>query len=201
MASALVLLDIQRGILASSAISFHDPAVPAAMLDKARALLEGARSAGLAVIHVGVARLHQRGNFDAPRTQTARVSGKAPRDVLPLAPDSPDTGFLLVPTAGEEVIHKLGVSAFEGTRLDQSLRNLSIDEVVLAGAFTHMVVESSARQGFDLGYRMIIVHDACCAPAPAPHANSLATGIPNFARLMDCDTVVARLRTGEPLAP
>jgi Isochorismatase family len=39
----------------------------------------------------------------------------------------------------------------QGTRLDMLLRNGNIHDVVVAGAFTRMVVESTVRQGFDLG--------------------------------------------------
>jgi len=195
VASALVLLDMQKGIL-KGPIKFEEPDLPDKALAAARALLAAARERKLLVVHVGVIRPHARGTFDALRTAGARKSGKASRDVLALAAGTPDVEFLLDPAAGEEIVHKIGVSAFCGTRLDQLLRNAGVSEVVVGGAFTHMVVESTVRDGFDLGYRMVVAEDACCAPAAAPHRNSLATGIPNFALVVDSSTASQRIRAG-----
>lgn len=200
MSIALVLLDLQKGILASDAISFENPDTPKAVVRAAGSMLVAARAAARMVVHVGVARSHRRGTFDEIRTANARKSGRAPRDILALAPGSPDVDFVLSPADSEETIYKLGVSAFAGTRLDQLLRNAQIRDVVVAGAFTHMVVESTVRQGFDLGYRMIVVDDACCAPSAAPHNSSLAVGIPNFALVMDSATAIERLKQGGRVA-
>ncbi len=196
MAAALVLLDYQRGVRASGAIKFEDQEAPQKALQAAQKMLDAARAAGVLVVHVGVTRPHRRGTFDALRTAGSRKSGKAPRDMLALAPGTADVEFLVAPEAGEEVIHKVGVSAFCGTRLDQVVRNAGVDEVLVGGAFTHMVVESTVRDGFDLGYRMVVAEDACLAPAAAPHRNALATGIPNFAVVIDSATAAERLGKG-----
>lgn len=196
MTSTLVLLDIQRAILDPKIIKFQDPSTPDATVAAANALVAKARSAGMPVIHVGVARPHTRGTFDVIRTSNAEATGKPPRDILELKQKSEDIEFLIPPLEDEETIYKIGVSAFEGTRLDQVLRNQGIQDVIVAGAFTHMAVESTVRAGFDLGYRMIVAKDACCAPADAPHQNSLATGIPNFAIVMDNPNLLSKMNKG-----
>ena len=198
MAAALVLLDMQRGIL-KGPIKFEEPDLPDKALAAAERLLAAAREKKLLVVHVGVVRPHARGSFDALRTVGSRKTGKASRDVLALGAGTPDVEFLLAPAAGEEVIQKIGVSAFTGTRLDQLLRNAGVSEVLVGGAFTHMVVESTVRDGFDLGHRMVVVQDACCAPAAAPHNNSLATGIPNFALVVDSSAASQRIRAGSEI--
>jgi len=194
MTIALVLLDLQNGILLSDRIAWEDSATPTRTLDAARMLLEGARAARVPVIHVGVVRPHARGAFDALRTANAVKSGKPPREVLAMAAGTRDVEFVLSPQAGEETVHKIGVSAFQGTRLDTLLRNGGVSDVVVAGAFTHMVVESTVRQGFDLGYRMTVAEDACCAPVSAPHKNALATGIPNFALVVKAIDAVEQFK-------
>jgi nicotinamidase-related amidase len=196
MTIALVLLGLQKGILLSDRIAWEDPATPRKALSAAETLLSGARAAGTAVIHVGVARPLARGAFDALRTANAIKSGRVPRDVLGMAPGSADVEFVLQPTASEETVHKIGVSAFQGTRLDTLLRNAGIRDVVVAGAFTHMVVESTVRQGFDLGYRMTVVEDACCAPALGPHSAALTIGIPNFAAIVKTAEAVELFKRG-----
>jgi nicotinamidase-related amidase len=196
MTIALVLLDLQKGILLSDRITWEDATTPQKVLSAAETLLTGARAAGAMVVHVGVARPRARGVFDALRTTNAMKSGRAPRDVLGLSAGSADVEFILQPAANEETVHKIGVSAFQGTRLDMLLRNADIHDVVVAGAFTHMVVESTVRQGFDLGYRMTVVEDACCAPAPGPHNAALTIGIPNFAAIVKTAGAVELFKRG-----
>ena len=196
MTIALVLLDLQKGIVQSDKIPWEDSATPRNALSAAKTLLDGARSARIPIFHVGVVRPLARGTFDVVRTATAAKSGKPPREVLALAAGSVDVEFVLAPQPGEEIVHKIGVSAFQGSRLDTLLRNAGASDVYVAGAFTHMVVESSVRQGFDLGYCMHVVRDACCAPAAVPHNNALATGIPNFARVLDAAEAVAQFIRG-----
>jgi nicotinamidase-related amidase len=194
MTLALVLLDLQKGIMQAPGITWEDASAPARVLDVAASLLDAAHEGGVPIVHVGVVRPHSRGAFDALRTAGSRKSGRAPRDVTPLASGSTDVAFVHAPGPTEEVVHKIGVSAFQGTRLDGLLRNVGADEVMVAGAFTHMVVESTVRQGFDLGYRMIVVEDACCASATAPHQAALAIGIPSFATIVKSDEACRMLR-------
>jgi nicotinamidase-related amidase len=196
MSASLVLLDLQQGILRSGIISFDDPQRVDGMIGAASRLLEAARSAGAIVVHVGVARPRQRGMFDEKRSANALKSGKAPRDILPLEQGSPETSFVLEPAPSEEVVYKSGVSAFQGTSLDALLRNAGVRDVVVGGAFTHMVVESTVRQGFDIGYRMHVVEGACCSPAIEPHRSSLAVGIPNFATVIDVEAASEIFRRG-----
>ena len=192
--TALVLLDLQKGILFSDRIKFEDPATPGNVLAVADRLRSAARGAGVLVIQVGVVRPRAHGAFDALRTGNAVKAARAPREIVPLAAGSEDVAFALTPGADEEVVYKIGVSAFQGTRLDTLLRNAGVQDVVVAGAFTHMVVESTVRQGFDLAYRMTVVEDACCAPTPAPHNAALTGGIPNFAVVVKSSEAIALLQ-------
>lgn len=190
MTVAVVLLDLQRGILHAPGLPWDDVGTPGRVLDAARCLLAGAREAGVPVIHVGVARARRSGLFDRPRTAVADKTGKAPRQAMPLAPGTADIDFLLEPHAEEERIFKMGVSAFHGTALDGHLRSQGVRDVIIAGTFTHMVVESTARQGFDLGYTMHVCAQACCAPKQQIHDTSLTVGIPAFARVHDLEAAL-----------
>jgi len=196
MTIALVLLDLQKGIVQSDRIKFQDPETPTKVLAAAESLRKAARAAGVAVIQVGVVRPRARGAYDELRTANAVNAGKPPRDILALAAGTDDVAFALAPHPDEEIVHKVGVSAFQGTRLDALLRNAGVLDVVVGGAFTHMVVESTVRQGFDLGYRMTVVEDLCCAPAPAPHNTALAGGIPNFAVVVKSAEAIALFQRG-----
>lgn len=196
MSACLLLLDLQEGILRTGPVKFDDPARVDGVLAAAGRLLDAARRSGALVCHVGVVRSQRPGIFDEKRTAAAVKSGKVPRDILPLAPGSAETAFVLPPVVGEEVVYKGAVSAFQGTGLDALLRNADVRNVVVAGAFTHMVVESTVRHGFDLGYRMHVVEPACCSPVIDLHRSSLAVGIPNFAQIHDVDSALQQFAQG-----
>lgn len=196
MSACLVLLDLQEGILRTGPISFDDPQRVDGVIGAAKRLLDAARSADAMVVHVGVARPRRRGQFDEKRSAGAQKTGKVPRDILPMAQGSAEIAFVLEPEASEEVVYKVGVSAFQGTQLDSLLRNAGVRDVIVAGAFTHMVVESTVRQGFDLGYRMHVVEPACCSPVIDLHRSSLSVGIPNFAQVFDVDGAAGLLQQG-----
>jgi hypothetical protein len=81
-----------------------------------------------------------------------------------LAPSSDGRSRVrVVADCGEEIVNKVGVSAFQGTQLDTLLRHAHVRDVIVAGA-SPTWRSRAPRQGFDLGYRMTVVRDACCAP-------------------------------------
>ncbi len=67
----------------------------------------------------------------------------------------------LKPVAGELVIDKNSASAFNSSNIDQLLRNLGIDSLVLTGVATNACVETTSRDAADRGYKCILVDDAC----------------------------------------
>ena len=61
------------------------------------------------------------------------------------------------------VITKRNWSAFHGTELDLQLRRRGIKTIVLGGIATNFGVESTARDGWQFGYDIIIAEDACAS--------------------------------------
>jgi nicotinamidase-related amidase len=68
------------------------------------------------------------------------------------------------PEEGEFVVGgRIGASAFAHSNLDAYLRNNGITDVYLAGYALHVCVESTLREGHDLGYTMHVIEDATSA--------------------------------------
>lgn len=63
----------------------------------------------------------------------------------------------------ELVSPKRAYGAFDGTGLDERLRALGVDEVVLAGQHTHICIRHSAYGAEIRGYRIVVPRDAVCA--------------------------------------
>ncbi|HEX7428396.1 MAG TPA: cysteine hydrolase [Mycobacterium sp.] len=79
----------------------------------------------------------------------------------------------LEPQAEDWVITNTKVSAFASSDFDERLRGAGIDTVVLFGVATNLSVESTGRSAGDLGYRVVIVADACEAATDRAHEASL----------------------------
>jgi nicotinamidase-related amidase len=71
----------------------------------------------------------------------------------------------LEPHPGEHelISPKRAYGAFDGTGLDEQLRQCGVDEVVLAGQHTHICVRHSAYGALIRGYGIVVPRDAVCA--------------------------------------
>ncbi|MBP1873655.1 nicotinamidase-related amidase [Ensifer adhaerens] len=154
--------------------------------ENGRALLASWRAAGRPIIHV-------RHDSVAPgSTLTRGAAGNAPRP-----------GF--APDGDEPLVSKSVNAAFIGTDLDLRLRRLGVDTIVLFGISTDMCVSTSVRVGANLGYRVILVEDACdcfdqpdgaggTIPARDIHRAHVATLRAEFAEVTTTAQIVSALR-------
>jgi len=69
------------------------------------------------------------------------------------------------PIAGEPVVRKRAISAFEGTDLNRILEARGRPSLVVAGFMTHMCVSSTVRSAFDRGLGVTVVADATATRA------------------------------------
>ncbi|NYH42973.1 nicotinamidase-related amidase [Micromonospora jinlongensis] len=74
----------------------------------------------------------------------------------------------LVPAEGEPTLVKTAHNAFTTTNLQQVLTHAGIQDITVCGIRTEQCVETTARVGSDLGYRMTFVTDATLT-FPIPH--------------------------------
>ena len=65
------------------------------------------------------------------------------------------------PQAEDKVIIKRYPNSFLETELDDYLKNLQVDTLIICGMMTHMCVDTTVRAAMDYGYRVRLVADAC----------------------------------------
>jgi len=68
----------------------------------------------------------------------------------------------LAPHEGDIVSEKHHYGAFDGTELDEQLRERGVDEVVITGQHTHICVRHSSYGALIRGYEITIPRDAVC---------------------------------------
>ncbi|WP_172652532.1 cysteine hydrolase family protein [Rhodococcus opacus] len=74
---------------------------------------------------------------------------------------------------GDFVLTHQRLGGFSDNGLDLLLRSRGVTTVLLTGVATNMSVESTARQASDLGYRTVVVSDACSAADDDTHLAAL----------------------------
>lgn len=91
---------------------------------------------------------------------------------------------------------KPGLSAFAGTELNRVLNEKQIEEVVIAGLLTNLCVENTARDAFDLGYRVRVVSDATATFDAKQQAYAMETIFPMLGRVITVDEFSAMTASG-----
>jgi ureidoacrylate peracid hydrolase len=98
---------------------------------------------------------------------------------------TPGAAFMApLPLDGELVVTKHRYSIFAGTHLAQQLRERGIDTLVLCGLTTECCIQSSAWDGFERDFHIVIAADAVAAYQPALHQAALAALEMNGAMLV-----------------
>ena len=65
------------------------------------------------------------------------------------------------PQAEDKVIIKRYPNSFLETELDEYLKSLRVDTLIVCGMMTHMCVDTTVRAAMDYGYQVKLVADAC----------------------------------------
>ena len=191
---AMIIQDLQNAVIMDGG-AFAESGAPAharqqRVVDNVRRLAEVARSRGVAIIHVwfivepgapGV-------TLNAPLFEGLVDSKAMVRGSWGAAPVSG-----LEPRAGDFVVEKMRMSAWEGTRLETILKATGRDMIINTGAWTNMSVEHTARTGADKGYFMIVPEDCCSTMNADWHNASINFALQNVSVVTNADTVIKAL--------
>ena len=140
MKTCLILVDLQNDYFPGGSMELAGMETAAA---NARLLLDGARGAGIPVIHIQ--------HIAARPGATFFIPGTAGAEIHPLA----------APGAGEPVVVKHYPNSFRDTNLLQLLKENGAGSLVICGAMSHMCIDATTRAAFDLGFACTVVDDAC----------------------------------------
>ena len=94
---------------------------------------------------------------------------------------------------GELVVNKNSSGTFNSTPLDQYLRNMGIDSLVIVGVLTNACVETTARDAADRGYNCILVEDGCASFEQASHEATLRSFARIFGKVMTTEEALSLL--------
>ncbi|GAB0107035.1 hydrolase [Nocardia sp. JMUB6875] len=180
--SALVLIDLQRGITAA-------PTQPHAAEDvvaRGAQLAKAFREQGLPVVLVRVSWVD---GVDMPPGRTLQAGG----------------GNYTPPQGWDELVEELDAQpgdiritkrqwgAFYGTELDLQLRRRGVTTIVLGGIATSIGVESTARAAHEHGYSVVVATDAAADRDTASHDHSMEKIFPRLGVTATTEDVLTAL--------
>lgn len=145
------------------------------LLDRAAALLDGARAQSLPIVHVRIA---FRPDYADLLPNCAIFRNVATIGAVPEGQWGSAFYDGLQPLAGsprEFIVKHTRISAFYGTPLEETLRVVGARRLVVAGVATHSVVEGTVRHAADIGFDVMVAEDACASADEAVHQASLAS--------------------------
>jgi nicotinamidase-related amidase len=175
--TALVLIDLQKGILAMPVAPHSGKEVH----ERSLQLVQRFRAAGAPVVWVRVS--FGKDHALAPRQPVDQPSNLAG---LPAGWDE----FPIPPHEDDIVVTKRQWGAFHGTDLDLQLRRRGIGRIVLGGISTNIGVESTARNAWELGYELVLAEDLCSSSSKEMHEFSINNIMPRLARVTSAGAIV-----------
>jgi len=180
--TALVVVDLQRGIVAR-------PAAPHSATDviaRAAVLARACRERGALVVLVRVAFSPSMRDRLAPPADTPAPAGPVPAGFGDLVPE-------LAQGPNDVVITKRQWGAFYGTDLDLQLRRRGVRTLLMTGIATNFGVESTARDAWERAYHLVFVEDAMTTATEEMHRFPVANIFPRLGRVRAAADVLAAL--------
>jgi ureidoacrylate peracid hydrolase len=95
------------------------------------------------------------------------------------------------PASGDYVVSKSRYSPFDGTRLDESLRAMGRDTLVVCGLTTECCIDAAVQDAFARDYHVFIAADAVAAYEASLHQAALKALSLSCAKLAETAEIVA----------
>lgn len=193
---ALLIQDMQNDVVMEGG-AFADSGSPIHCreqncIENIRRLAEFCRSRGIPVVHIWfLCEPDYKGvTLNAPLFEGLVDANALVRDTWGGAPVPG-----LEAQAGDIVVTKSRMSAWEGSQLETVLKAEGRDILIDTGAWTNMSIEHTARTGADKGYTMIVPEDACSSMNADWHNASIAYAMSNVAAVTRVDDVIRGLES------
>lgn len=180
--TALVVIDLQKGIVGLSGGPHPASDVVARAAELARAL----RKAGGFVVLVNVGS-RDGGEMLRPASDASwGARGERQQDWMELVPE-------LDAQPSDHRITKHQWGAFYGTDLDLQLRRRGIDTIVLCGISTNIGVETTAREAYQHNYQQVFAEDAMTALTEEEHLHTVKFIFPRIGRVRKTAEILSAL--------
>ncbi|HVV94975.1 MAG TPA: isochorismatase family cysteine hydrolase [Hyphomicrobiales bacterium] len=182
--TAILVVDMQNDFCAEGGYIHRtrkaDMSAHPALAQRIGALVGSGRDAGTTIVWITA-------NYEPRFLSGAMILKRDERDGLVCCAGGSWGAALyeVEPQEGDLLVEKHTFSAFVGTPLDQMLRARGIKTLVMTGVATNTCVESTLRDGFFLGYYVVVAEDCCASSAKHLHDATLDNVRRSFGEVVD----------------
>jgi len=99
----------------------------------------------------------------------------------------------VAPQPGELVVNKTSSGPLNSTKLDETLREMGVDTLIVCGLTTDVCVTQTARETGDRSFRVIVAEDACTTLSEEQHRATLLAFNMVFGRVRKTADILKRL--------
>ncbi len=196
-APALLVVDLQNdfcgedGYLSKARAQGGGPAVRqddnVRVADNIGVLANAAREAGMPVVWI-------RSIYDFKYLLPAHIEKRGGKEGLCMEGSWGADFFRLRPAPADLIVDKHTFSGFHGTDLHAQLQSRGVRTLVVTGVATNVCVDSTLREGFFLGYHVILAEDGVTSANKTGHEGTLSTVRVNFGTVLPSTELLALLR-------
>ena len=193
---ALLVVDLQNdfcdedGFLSRARAESGGPRVQAddnvRVAESIEVLAEAARKGGIPVVWI-------RSIYDFKYLAPAHIAKRGGKEGLCMEDSWGADFFRIRPHPSDIVVTKHTFSGFHGTDLHEQLQSRGVRTLVLTGVATNVCVDSTLREGFFLGYHIVVVEDGVASSNRAGHEGTLSTVRVNFGSVLPSEKLLALL--------
>ena len=184
--TAVLAMDFQQLIISGNAMAQEQKVV-----QKVKAVLDGARRAGVPVIHVVI---QFREGFPEVSSRNRMFGGVKQGGRLVIGSDATIIEKSLGPVEGDIIVSRPRVNAFYSSDLQSILSSKETHTLVLMGIATNWVVEATARYAADADYRVIVLEDCCAGISVEAHNFTIANILSRIAEVSTSEEFLANLK-------
>jgi nicotinamidase-related amidase len=139
MKQALVIIDVQNDYFSNGKMTLHEPEKALAEIQKLEAYFNKNK---LPIIYIQHIKENPQADFFGRNTVGAALHSG------------------LATTNHSIIIEKHYPNSFIETRLQSTLIELAVEQVVITGMMTHMCIDSTTRASAELGFQPVLIADA-----------------------------------------
>jgi nicotinamidase-related amidase len=195
--AALLIVDIQNdfcaedGFLNRARVAGGGPTIRVddnvRVADNIDVLAAAARTAGLPVVWL-------RSIYDFKYLAPAHIAKRGGKEGLCMEGSWGADFFRVRPRPEDLVVTKHTFSGFHGTDLHHELQSHDVRTLIMTGVATNVCVDSTLREGFFLGYDIVVVEDCVTSSNRAGHEGTLSTVRVNFGTVLPLQALMPLLQ-------
>lgn len=102
--------------------------------------------------------------------------------------------FCIRPELGDTVVWKHTFSGFHETTLHEKLQVLGVKTLLMTGVATNVCVDSTLREGFFLGYNIVVAEDCVGSGNQLAHEGTLSTVRVNIGTVVDSQALIGLIK-------